>query len=339
MDKDNKSSAFITVWAAIFAIIVAILLIGGRTLFFKNHNNATLVNETSDCPLLLKYRDDKNPIAKYKNSEREITPEEAEKIREKCQDIAFEGDPNSTSDTNKSTPPVNELETLNAQKLTRAEKAFSTGTKIIDKKGDWFSTGNPQDNPSFYPIGFVDIKEIDIGIDENSLYVRGIFNSKWPENDGDWPSFNGDQVLDDSFSVAIDSDNNPKTGCRADGGTEMSLDIGGRMNMKEGNPPGTYNQYKTHPTGIEDPEEKRYKDFNIFNERIIGGPGYDYFINIYPLSELSLTKGQVVSLKIKAEASSKKYHHAAVDDMNWFNGPTESKLVITLGENKTINFE
>jgi hypothetical protein len=135
----------------------------------------------------------------------------------------------------------------------------------------------------------------------------------------------------------IDTDNNPRTGCLSDGGTEIDLELGTRINFPYGKPPGTWNGYKTEPSGIENPEEKRYLNDYIVNDEMIGGPGYDYVLNVYPLKDLKLTVGQIVSLKIKAEAMSKKYHHASFDDMNFLNGPTESKLVIKLGENKTIN--
>lgn len=120
---------------------------------------------------------------------------------------------------------INGHRVLTFQGIETAQAAISAGTKIIDQTGDWTYTGNPEDNSSPYPIDFIDIKEVDIGIDENNLYVMGIFNGVWPESAGNWPIYNGDQVSSTSFSVAVDSDNNSETGCQADGGTEMTFEV------------------------------------------------------------------------------------------------------------------
>ncbi|MFA6027661.1 MAG: hypothetical protein WC752_01935 [Patescibacteria group bacterium] len=216
-----------------------------------------------------------------------------------------------------------------------AKEALSTGTILVNKTGDWDYTGNPEDNSFPYPIDFIDIKDIYLGIDEDNLYVLTVFDGIWPENNSDWPSFDGDHVTSYSFSIAIDSDNNPDTGCLSDGGVEMTLDIGATKNVET----GTYNHYRTNPTGIEFPEEDRYENFYFFDGKIIGGPGYDYFINIYPLSNLNLTKGQAVSLKIKSEAESKAYSHASADDINWYDGPGVNNIFVTLGKNETINID
>jgi len=217
-----------------------------------------------------------------------------------------------------------------------ANIALSSGTKIIDQTGDWISTGDQGDNPSFYPIDFVDIKEVDVGVDENYLYVKATFNGQWPESDNDWPSINGDQITWTEFSAMIDADNNSQTGCLSDGGTEIALEFSMRMNDTTGNPPGAHHGYKTDPSGIEFPEENRYLgDYDLSDNKMIGGPGYNYVTGVYPLENLKLTVGQGITLKMKAESMSERYNHAAFDDMNFLNGPS---IVITLGENKTINY-
>ena len=257
---------------------------------------------------------------------------------------------NQSSQINQ-TNQTNQTQTQNTESTTKpdtnklinetaASVAFASGTKIIDKTGDWVSTGDQGDNPSFYPLNITDVKEVDIGIDANYLYLKVIFNGLWPKTDNNWPIINDDQLTSTNFNVGIDVDNNQQTGCLSDSGTEIMIGFGTRMNMTGGNPPGTWNGYKTSPSGIEFPEEKRYLNDYYFNEAMIGGPGYNYVMNAYPLRILNLSSGQEITLHMWAEAMSKKYHHAAFDNVNIGNQNTTDLLgyvKIKLGENMTIS--
>jgi len=84
-----------------------------------------------------------------------------------------------------------------------AEKALAEGTTLRDLTGDWLSTGHDGDNPSSYPIGFADLREVTIGIDDKYLYIKATFGAIWPKTDADWPILAGDQVKSVSLPVAV----------------------------------------------------------------------------------------------------------------------------------------
>ena len=220
--------------------------------------------------------------------------------------------------------------------LESAEKVLAEGTKIIDATNDWISTKNPADNPSYYPINFADLKEIDIGIDDKYLYVKGIYNGVWPNKTEEWPSVEGNNIIGVNYGFNINTDNNRGTGSPADGGAEIFAGVG----LKKEATHLVYCNYKKDPTGIEDPEEKRFLTTSN-NNLWFAGPGYDYVISVYPLKNLSLTKGQKVTINIWAEANSEKYEHASFDILgtpvkSQGYSPLEADIPIVLGENKII---
>jgi hypothetical protein len=213
--------------------------------------------------------------------------------------------------------------------------ALSNGTKIIDKLDDIIVTGNEEDNPGIYHIGFADMTEVDVGLDSNYLYIRYWFNGTWPSNDSNWPTINGDHIKDITCNTGIDIDNNPSTGVISDGGTEEMVNLGYRINTNY----HFFYGFKCGPTGIEFPEEKRYQIDEYLGSYMISGPGYDYVIGAYPLSNLSLSAGQNITLITWVETGSSLYHHATFDvlslDDNTILEPWS--VQITLGENRTIS--
>ena len=215
-----------------------------------------------------------------------------------------------------------------------AEQVLATGTKIIDTTNDWTSTGNSWDNPSFYPLDFVDLKEVDIGLDNNFLYVKVVFDGILPSKEN-WPVVNGDNVIMSGYTLNIDMDNNKNTGCICDGGVELKL---GAVIKKE---LGLVvaNNYDTDPSGLNDPEEARY--LGHYNDAVwFAGPGYDYVINVYPLINLNISKGMDVTVIIWTEAMSESYHHTSFDiigDKIQDSYVMTLPIKIKLGENRTIS--
>ncbi len=102
-----------------------------------------------------------------------------------------------------------------------AEKALAEGTALEDLTQDWLSTGHEGDNPSSYPIGFADLREVTFGIDDKYLYIKATFGAPWPKTDADWPILAGDQVTGVSFDALVDIDNDRTTGCLSDNGAEI----------------------------------------------------------------------------------------------------------------------
>jgi hypothetical protein len=232
--------------------------------------------------------------------------------------------------------PVSELKKMIAES---ARVALASGTKIVDWPQDWVPTGNADDNPSYYSLAFADLKEVDIGMDRNYLYVKSIYYGPWPGSDGEWPVIDGNRITAIAFNVGIDADGNAQTGVIDDGGTEIQVNCGAKYNMTYGDPRGTFNGYRTNPSGIETPEEKRYLNNYYADAIMLGGPGHDYVVGAYPLKDLALRAGQTVTIMAWLEANSEKYHHADFDplDTSHIATPEWQRIPITLGENRTIS--
>jgi len=213
--------------------------------------------------------------------------------------------------------------------------ALSNGTKIIDKLDDFIITGREEDNPGICPIGFADITEVDVGLDSNYLYIRYWFNGTWPDNDSNWPTINGDHIKDITCNTGIDTDNNTSTGVLSDAGAEDTVGLGYRTNTNY----HFFHGFKCGPTGIENPEELRYRVNENIGTYMIAGLGYDYVIGAYPLSNLSLSAGQTITLVTWCETSSSLYHHATYDILGLDDNATYEhwSVQITLGENRTIS--
>lgn len=214
--------------------------------------------------------------------------------------------------------------------------ALSNGTKIQDKLDDFIITGHEENNPGIYHIGFADLKELDIGLDSNYLYIRCWFNGTWPDNDSNWPKINGDEVHDIACNIGIDTDNNPSTGISYDG-TEDFFTAGYVTNTEW----HFSHSYSCGPTGILFPEEDRYNIFEYNGTYMIAGPGYDYVIGVYPLSNLNLSVGQTIALVTTIETVSYFYVHSTFDilslDDNKRTFELGDRVQITLGENRTIS--
>jgi len=183
-------------------------------------------------------------------------------------------------------------------------------TEIVDQSKDWISTGHEGDNPSIYPVDYADINNLKIGLDDQYLYIKLTMNGTFPEVVSDFPAFEGDPLNSFGFNIGLDNDNNNRTGCISDGGTDSIIGWGfhsenGRVSI--------YSQYFAGPTGIETPEQARYQN-NVFGVEIqFGGPGHDYFTMAIPLSPLLIAKGQEITINSWAESASNRYMHASFD--------------------------
>jgi hypothetical protein len=183
-------------------------------------------------------------------------------------------------------------------------------TEIVDPSGDWISTGHEGDNPGIYPVDYVDINNLRIGLDDQYLYIKLTINGTFPEVVSDFPTFEGDPVNSFGFNMGLDNDSNNRTGCISDGGTDSIIGWGfhsenGRVSI--------YSQYFTSPTGIETPEQARYQN-SVFGVEIqFGGPGHDHFTMAIPLSPLLIAKGQEITINSWAESASNRYMHASFD--------------------------
>jgi len=205
-----------------------------------------------------------------------------------------------------------EDETMRPSRMSEADidGILSHSTEIVDPSGDWISTGHEGDNPGIYPVDHVDINDLKIGLDNQYLYIKLTMNGTFPEAVSDFPAFEGDTLNGFGFNMGLDNDNNDRTGCISDGGTNSIIGWGfhsenGRVSI--------YSQYFTGPTGIETPEQARYQN-RVFGVEIqFGGPGHDYFTMAIPLSPLLIAKGQEITINSWAESASNRYMHASFD--------------------------
>ena len=138
------------------------------------------------------------------------------------------------------------------------DDVLSLGKRLIQDGG----------NPGIYPIGFGDINKLEVGLDDEYLYVKISVNGTLPKDLAGFPAPGGDQLHGFNYNLGVDTDNDSTTGCTSDGGAEAL--IGCAVNDQTGAVLAATG-YFTDPTGIESPEGARYanKVFRVGEERTI----------------------------------------------------------------------
>lgn len=217
------------------------------------------------------------------------------------------------------------------------ENVLSKGIVIVDPQKDWTYTGNPDDNPKSYQVGFADIASFSIGMDTKYLYIKAQFNGKLPKTVDEFPTIDGDKINSCAYNFVIDLDNNPSSGSIGDDGAEIAIGYG--IHAENGKY-STYSQYFTEPTGIERPEEQRFKN-KVFNVKPqFGGGGTDYHIIVIPLNALNIKISQIVTVNGWAESQSVKYHHSSFDRLcpasQRPNAQGKCGIKVKIGESITV---
>lgn len=218
--------------------------------------------------------------------------------------------------------------------LSKAQDALSYGVTIEDESAGFFPlSGKEEDgrdnNEDPYPLPFVDFKSITLGADDQYLYIKEEFYGEFPKTANELPIFDNDKIRGMSIALNINTDNNQSTGSPDDEGAEALLAGGVYYNT---NPPSVRHYFFTDPTGIQWPEDQRWKSHHE-EGLVFGGPGYTYIIHAYPLEELGITENQEITISVASETESDKYHHAAYDPVQIGNesGKMPSKIKIKLG--------
>jgi hypothetical protein len=194
---------------------------------------------------------------------------------------------------------------MSPSQVKKAETALSKGFTISDGKDDFVIIGtnqeklNAEDNPSPYRLDWFDIKSAQVGADEKYLYYKMTFYGKSPK----WAQdVNGDTILGVGTKLNIVDDSEIDiAGPGADFGY---LPIVGFPVLN------TYYFYE--PTGIEEPEEKRFAHQGS-DSKVSGGAGTDYVMGAFPMDKLQLKLGDEINLILSMEVKSDIYTHAAVD--------------------------
>jgi hypothetical protein len=215
--------------------------------------------------------------------------------------------------------------------VARAENMLATrGVTIADGRDDWIWTGFPDDNPNPYPVPFADLAGITFAVDADYLYVRIQANGTYPASEADRPWYGQDQITKLNINIALDTDNNEMTGSPGDKGAEVLLGAGMMMTPAC----GWMDVYEFWfgPTGIEQPEDKRWLHAN--NRSLIaaawGGRGTDHRVIVFPAGILGVYPGQTIGVSAWDECASLRYPntHATLDPL----GPVGigSRVVIRL---------
>jgi len=194
---------------------------------------------------------------------------------------------------------------MDEQMLRNAEAAVGTGITIQDQQDDIVSlqgkiekeTGQ-LNNPQSYPSSYLDVKTINVGSDEKYIYFKVQYWGQIP--------MKAEKIGDDEIQG-----NMIKLHLMEEQGKEQAVLVA-NYGYSLFNLSGFETYYFYGPTGIEEPEDKRFahqdKDSKMF-----GGPGTDYLIGAFPMGRLGLRQGQTIYMNFLGEAKSKKYHHASID--------------------------
>lgn len=189
--------------------------------------------------------------------------------------------------------------------LRSAEAAINSGITIEDAQSDLVSlqgkvekeTGQ-KNNPQSYTSPYLDVKTISVGADDNFLYYKVKYWGKIP--------LNTEKIGDD-----VIRGNMMKLHITDEQGKEQAILV-----MSYGWVPFNLSGFETYyyysPTGIEEPEDKRFSSQGR-DSKMFGGPGTDYLIGAFPMKKLGLKLGQTMYMNFLGEAKSKKYTHASID--------------------------
>ncbi len=183
---------------------------------------------------------------------------------------------------------------------------------LPDERGDFYTPGEGAPPRGVYEFGPVDIVRVSCGSDEERLYIEIEVAEDFPIREV--VAQDGNIVRKICGWCAVDADRDPLTGCLSDGGAEALLCF--MIDLESGNCDA---YFFARPTGIEEPEERRY---SLRGEGTVvgGGPGESRIILAYPLSDLGLRRGMIVNMSFNMEAESDKWHHFSFDTCP---GPTE----------------
>jgi hypothetical protein len=186
----------------------------------------------------------------------------------------------------------------------KAEQAFTTGITIEDEHSDFAPMGAKPDgekpnNPVGYDLGFNDVRSLSLGTDGTYLYCKVVFWEMIPAN----PPILEDDKIGNTFIKINITDSQ---------GVDQEIWMLGFGYLPPFNIPTVNTYYFYGPTGIQEPEDKRFYGRGS-DGKIAGGAGYDYVIGALPLNRIGLSLDETMYLSLSVETTSSKYDHASVD--------------------------
>jgi len=195
---------------------------------------------------------------------------------------------------------------LPAEMQNLAEQAFIAGITIEDNENDFAQMGEkPGDseekpnNPVAYPLAYADVKSVTLGADEEYLYCKMEFWGKIPNQPAE---IGDDKISGTGIKVNI---TNSK-------GEDQEIWMLGFGYLPVLDLPTLNTYYFYGPTGIQEPEDKRFSGRGG-DSKIAGGAGTDYVMGALPLAHTGMSLGQEIFFSVSVETASLKYDHATVD--------------------------
>ncbi|MRS05693.1 hypothetical protein EG832_21125, partial [bacterium] len=188
----------------------------------------------------------------------------------------------------------------------KADQVLTTGITITDPENDFALMGEKQagstekpNNPTAYPLPYADVRSVSLGVDENYLYCRVVFWGEIPER----PAQFGDDTIT-STGVKVNVTNSQ--------GEDQEIWMLGFGYLPVIEIPTLNTYYFYSPTGIKEPEDKRFSGRGE-DSKVTGGAGTDFLMGAFPLARTGLSLGQEIYIAISVESASRIYDHATVD--------------------------
>lgn len=205
----------------------------------------------------------------------------------------------------------------------KAEQAFAGGITILDEQHDFAPMGTKNgsgkpNNPNGYDLGFNDLRSVSLGADDQYLYIKVTF---WDVIPGAPPILDGDRIGWTGIKLNITNND----------GVDQEIWMLGFGYLPIFNFPTVNTYYFYDPTGIQEPEDKRFSGRGS-DSKIIGGAGFDTLIGALPLNQIDLKAGQTIYLNLSMETASDRYDHASVDVLGG-QGKMPGLITWALGSN------
>jgi hypothetical protein len=232
--------------------------------------------------------------------------------------------------------------TMTESELAKANAALAAGISIDDSANDFavvpvatkVGLDGKVDNPKAYPLNWNDVKKVTLGADQENMYVRydffGIIPDKMATVDGD-----------DIKSIMCNIDL-PKFTTKSGKTDQGMMQIGlmyteaksGKDNKDESvgyvevKPPRLGVSGVASPTQSNDKYGETIYGKNMNNGKVKGGPGYDYMMASFPLSDFDILPGSEITISATAETNSHVYHHSSIDVILDFGSSKFGKDII-----------
>jgi len=229
---------------------------------------------------------------------------------------------------------------LTSEELAIANTALGAGISIDDGQNDFAKMssalqpdGRP-DNVNPWPLPYTDLKNVQIGADNNYLYAKYQFYGLFPND----LFRNGDDFLAGvGVNFGLENYFNHNLG-KVDSSALFQVGLAYASKNKDEdrlsesssffNPPklGTSTFGEANPL-VKDKDGEDTYGISSGEGKAFGGAGYDYIIVAFPLSNLGLQFGDEITFSLSTESGSRVFHHQSVDPLLDFGSAKMGRIV------------